>query len=178
MGASFASYVDLHKGEKALICGNGYSIRSKPPEWYYGWDGPTYGVNRIRYWFDDPDYYFNIYTLQDNMCHRGDKIPFNWNRHISKVDLFKSGKLTLNTIGLTAITAAFQMGCTEIHLIGIDFCPSPEGRIYFYNNAKSDRYFRPRYANRKLDMIQRAIDSMKDCGIKFFNHSPYSMVKV
>lgn len=175
---SFPSYVDLHKGEKALICGNGCSIRSKTPEWYYEWDGPTYGVNRIHYWFDEPTYYFNIYKLQESMCHDGKRVWFDWMRKLHKVDLFKTGKLSLNTISMTAITAAFQMGCTEIHLIGIDFCPHPDGGIYFYNNSRTKQYFKPRVEDSKLHIINRAIQQMKDIGVKFFNHSPYSKVKV
>jgi len=175
---TFGSYVDLHKGEKALVCGNGYSIREKDPGFYYGWDGPTYGVNRIRYWFDDPTYYFNIYTIQDSMCHAGKRIWFDWNRRANKVDMFKTGCLSINTIGLTAITAAFQMGCSEIHLIGIDFSPSPDGYIYFYNKNKSGHYFRERKEPQMLSTMNRAINDMKSCGVKFYNHSPYSKVEV
>ena len=178
MTAKFSSYINLHEGQKALVCGNGRSIREYPPEWYYEWDGPTYGVNRIRYWFDEPTYYFNIYTLQESMCHNGKRILFDWMKRLNKVDLFKTGKLSLTTIGLTAITAAFQMGCSEIHLIGIDFCPHPSGGIYFYDNGRSTQYFRPDRQKTMLSNINRAIESMKGCGVKFINHSSYSMVEV
>jgi len=175
---TFTSYIDLHKGEKALVCGNGCSIRDKAPEFYYEWDGPTYGVNRIHYWFDEPTYYFNIYKLQESMCHNGKRVWFDWQKRLQRVDLFKTGKLSLNTISLTAITAAFQMGCTEIHLIGIDFCPHPDGGIYFYNNGKQTQYFKPNKHHAMLSRINRAIEQMKGVGVKFFNHSSYSLVEV
>jgi hypothetical protein len=112
------------------------------------------------------------------MCHNGEKVYFDWMNPIRRVDLLKTGKLSLDTIGLTAITAAFQMGCTEIHLIGIDFCPSPDGHIYFYNGNTAHQYFRPGKEQEMVSFINRAIESMKGRGVKFFNHSPYSKVQV
>ena len=187
---SIGKYIGVHKGEKALVCGCGPSITQFDLKWYKHWDGPTYGANKIWYWFE-PTYYFSIYSLGNRFLDnkKNSIVDFDWCDPVRKVCEDKT-KLCMSTIGLTLICAAYRMGCSEINLIGIDFTVSECGEIYFYSRPSSAKhYMRPKERTGRgngtgfrdvegehIHNINRAIAKIRESGVVVNNLSEISRV--
>lgn len=123
----FNDAIDRHRGERFLVCGTGPSIDQFPRSFYDGWDGVTVGVNDILELFK-PDYHINIHEEPNIItASDGEKLRFFYRNPSTGIDVEKTGKLSMvGTVALTALTAAYQMGASEIHFIGIDLKATTE----------------------------------------------------
>ena len=129
---SFSSAVDKHRGKPFLICGTGPSIDQFPKSFYEEWEGITIGVNDITELFI-PNYHIDVHErpsiIRDNI--RGLDLVFKYLSRSNQIDPEKSGFLSMvGTVALIAYTAAYQLGASDIYLIGIDLKVSP-GRHHF-----------------------------------------------
>ncbi|MEE8573963.1 MAG: hypothetical protein V3T30_01005 [Thermodesulfobacteriota bacterium] len=178
------AYVDVHRGERFLVCGMGTSIDQYPVGFYENWPGITIGVNEITGLFK-PDYHLNINERNNSIKKKkyDHLISFKYMSPSSMVEIKKTGRLSMRGTGaLPAFTAAYQMGASEIYLIGIDFKPGPDGRIYYRECPKKQ----PRYyqlsdgESPELQATLRAFDDAfkkyKDAGVKIYNLSMNSLL--
>lgn len=200
---SFSSAVNKHKGKPFLICGTGPSIDQFPKSFYEEWEGITIGVNDIVELFT-PNYHVDIHErpsiIRDNI--EGLDLVFKYFSPSSQIDPEKSGLLSMvGTVALIALTAAYQLGASDIYLIGIDLKVSP-GRHHF--KGCSSVYFdednprKPEWINTPMrpdgktghiiahkDQLracirgfERAIKLYWECGVKTINLSNDSLVEV
>jgi hypothetical protein len=107
-----------------------------------------------------------------------ERVRFQWSKPQHKLQPYGTGQLAFSTIGLTAISAAFQMGCSEIHLAGIDLCSDEEGHMYFYNRGRVGKYFNKKQHDRHVPCMQAAIDSIKAHGVKVVQRNKRAAVTV
>ena len=164
----------------------GTSIDTFPREFFENWNGITIGVNEITDLFI-PDYHIPNYAVYPAMENTIVKImhtraiSFEYTNPSMKIDIHKTGKLSKRgTVAMPAFTAAYQMGASEIYLIGIDFMPSEDGRIYF----KGCRKEAPEYyqlADRNDPELQATLRCFQDAftqysrqGVKIYklSHNP------
>ena len=125
---SLSSVVDKHRGQKFLVCGTGPSIDQYPKSVYEGWEGITIGVNDILDIFV-PRYHINIHERPSIIRDNVDDVDlvFRYYNPSTQIDPEKSGLLSMvGTVALTAMTAAYQLGASDIYLIGIDCKATPE----------------------------------------------------
>jgi len=120
--------INRHKGEKFLICGTGCSIDDFPVEFFTEWDGITIGCNDITDRFQ-PDYYLNIHNDKNTLLYNrvlttpatAEKINLQYRSPSVGVDVERSGLVSLRgTVATTMLTVAYNLGASEIHLVGID----------------------------------------------------------
>ena len=130
--------VDFHEGEKFLVCGTGPSIDQFSREFYTEWGGITIGVNNIENFFT-PDYYLNVHReprilwMQGFIYPHGHKeaVAFDYCTPSTQIATEKNGRLSMTTsVAIPATTAAYQLGASEIYLIGIDLNLGSSGQIY------------------------------------------------
>lgn len=168
------AYIDCHKGDHALVCGCGPSVRQYDPEWFMTWKGPTFGCNRILYWFT-PRYHFSIYAYENCFCDTttNHKVKFDWYNKAAPINLEKDGSLPhKGTVALAALNAAYQMGCSPISIIGIDMKASKDGRRYFYDQpGTGDEYLVGSHGMWMRLYLQEAIDMLRWRGVEVINLS-------
>jgi len=139
-------YIDIHEGEKFLVCGMGTSIDQYPKSFYEGWDGITIGVNEVTELFT-PDYHFNVNVNHDKPYNAfwdslGRDIRYEYMTPSGKVDIDKTGRLSMRGTGaLPAVTSAFQMGASEIYIIGVDLRCAPDGQVYYTGCSKEPKEY-------------------------------------
>lgn len=127
---ALSEIIDRHKGQPFLVCGTAPSIDQYPREWYLDWPGVVIGVNDILDLFT-PDYWMNIHEVQNtlfcNIRGREERIGFGFHNPSTQIASEKTGNLSIvGTIAVAAMTAAYQLGAAEIHLIGIDLKTRPD----------------------------------------------------
>ena len=182
------AYVDAHHGEKFLVCGMGTSIDQFPVEFFENWDGVTIGVNEITDLFT-PDYHFPNYavypSMENSIVARGVDRPisFEYTSPSAHIDIHKTGKLSKRgTVAMPAFTTAYQMGASEIYIIGVDFMSSENGEIYFKECSKKapERY---QLADRQdpelqatIRCFQDGITQYKTQGVKTISLSKHSIL--
>ena len=179
--------VDRHKGEKFLICGTGPSIDQYHRSFYESWPGITIGVNDILDLFM-PDYYLNIHNDERILwCHMEGKeggIHFSYHNPSTRVDLEKNGELSIvGTVAFTAMSAAYQLGASEINLIGID-CKLRHGQSHFEGCSSVLVPGGTHFIEKSFELegtirsFERAISEYQTQGIKVFNLSKDSLICV
>ncbi len=129
---SFIDYIDIHKGRRFLVCGTGPSIDQYSLSFYEEFDGVTIGVNDIQDRFT-PDYYMNMHDnphiLRDNI--EGIDAVYSFNNPSSAIAPKKTGLVSMvGTVSLAALTVAYQMGASEIFLIGVDLKATEENHHF------------------------------------------------
>lgn len=185
MTLEIKDYINRHKGQPALVCGCGPSILQFDPCFYACWPGVTFGCNGIDALFD-PEYYFNVEQLQNYFLDRdtgNGRVRFFFKEPImSHLDTARTGRLSMyGSVGLVAFSAAFQMGCNPIYLIGVDFT-GDGNRLYFYEAESQSRLWRP-YREPKVNDLNvhafnRAILRARESGTRVVNLSKISRVTV
>lgn len=173
--------VDRHKGERFLVCGTGPSIDQYPADFYDNWPGVTVGVNDITDLFL-PDYHIDIHAepnvITDNI--NDEKIRFSYRNPSTGVDVEKTGLLSMvGTVAVTALTAAYQLGASEIHLIGVDLrtdgdkhhfdgCTSFWGKSHFVENIDELRA--------TVRTFEKIFEAYRAEGVKVVNLSNCSLL--
>ena len=180
---SLASVVDRHRGQKFLICGTGPSIDQFPKSFYEGWEGVTIGVNDILELFT-PRYHINIHEspgiIRDNI--ENVDLVFRYHNPSTQIDPEKSGLLSMvGTVALTAMTAAYQLGASEIYLIGIDLKATPE--CHHFKGCSSALTIGGTHVIQHTDELRatlrsfdRALKLYRNKGVKVVNLSMDSLV--
>lgn len=177
--------VDRHKGERFLVCGTGPSIEQYHPSFYERWDGVTIGVNDILDCFD-PDYYLNIHNDENTLwCHmegREGGIRFEYFNPSTRIDLEKKGYLSMvGSVAFAAMTAAYQLGASEIHLIGIDLKVKPD-RTHFRGCSSlwgaTHVIEKVEELKGTLRSFERGISELQAKGVKVVNLSKDSLLRV
>lgn len=183
MTLEIRDYINRHQGEPALVCGCGPSILQFDPCFYACWPGVTFGCNGIDALFD-PEYYFNVEKLQNYFLDRdagNERVRFLFKEPImSHLDTERTGRLSMyGSVGLVAFSAAFQMGCDPICLIGIDFTGHGH-RLYFSDAQPREEerpaYMRPDRNELNIHAINRAISQARAAGTRVVNLSKNSRV--
>ena len=166
------AYVDIHQGEKFLVCGMGTSVDQFSVSFFENWKGITIGVNEITDLFT-PDYHFPNYAVlpqyENSIVVRGVARPisFEYTSPSAHIDIHKTGKLSKRgTVAMPALTAAYQMGASEIYIVGVDFMPSPDGQIYFKGCSKeAPEYYQ--LADRDDPELQATLRCFQDAFIQY-----------
>ena len=184
----FEGYVDTHKGERFLVCGTGPSIDQWPVEFYNEWDGVTIGVNDITDKFV-PDYHINIHERPGIINCIGDvDLIYKYRNPSTGIDTKKTGKLSMvGTVVLTALTAAYQMGASEIYLIGVDLKATLDK--HHFEGCTSEYGFSVEF-NKNTHVIEaedelkgtvrsfyRAYNAYREQGVKVINLSDDSILE-
>lgn len=185
MERDIKDYINRHKGEPALVCGCGPSILQFDPCFYACWPGVTLGCNGIGVLFD-PEYYFNVEKLQNYFLDRdagNERVKFFFKEPImSHLDTARTGRLSMyGSVALVAFSAAFQMGCDPIHMIGVDFT-GHGNRLYFYESPRRAEecpaYMRADRNSLNVHALNRAISQAREAGTRVVNLSKISRVTV
>ena len=182
---SFASCVNNHKGERFLVCGTGPSIDQYPKSFYENFDGVTIGVNDILDLFT-PDYHINIHERPNVIrCKNPDiDLIFTYRNPSTGIDIEKTGKLSMvGTVALTALTAAYQMGASEISLIGVDLIATEDK--HHFTGCSSLFLIGGTHVIEAEDELKatvrgfdRAFDAYQEYGVKMINLSKHSILEV
>jgi hypothetical protein len=198
---SFSSAVDKHRGKPFLVCGTGPSIDQFPKSFYEEWEGITIGVNDITELFI-PNYHINIHKrpsiIRDNT--EGLDLVFKYFNPSSQIDPEKSGLLSMvGTVALIALTAAYQLGASDIYLIGVDCKVSPsqhhfkgcssvywdKDNPYPMDAPRPDGFLMESHFIQKIDELratirgfERAIKLYWEHGVKTINLSNDSLIEV
>lgn len=182
---ALADIVDLHKGKKFLVCGTGPSVDQFHKSFYENWNGVTIGVNDIIELFV-PSYHIDIHVkpgfITDNVNARD--ISFRYRNPSTGVDVEKTGALSMvGTVALTALTAAYQLGASEIHLIGIDLKATPER--HHFNGCSSHYIPGGTHVIEKVHELGATIRAFENAtklyqaeGVKVVNLSKNSLLEV
>ena len=184
---SLPALIDRHKGKRFLVCGTGPSIDQYHRSFYEKWPGITIGVNDILDLFT-PDYYLNIHndewTLWCHMKGREGGIRFAYHNPSTQIDLEKTGHLSIiGTVAFTAMTAAYQLGASEINLIGVDL-KTKDGQNHF-SGCSSFYAAHGTHFIEKVDELRATIYSMEKAicqyqahGVRVNNLSKDSLLRV
>lgn len=180
----FEDYIGKHEGKKFLVCGTGMSIDQYPVEFYNEWDGLTIGVNDIVEKFV-PDYHIDIHERPGVINCVGDvDLIYKYRNPSTGIDAEKTGRLSMyGTVAVTAMTAAYQMGASEIYLIGIDL-KATLGRHHFKgctsifeDGLKSHVIQAEDELKATVRTFYRAYNAYREQGVKVINLSDDSLLE-
>ena len=190
--------LNKYEGRKFLVLGNGPSIDCYENEFYHNFDGITIGINYIRQRFV-PDYFVSVdfmgNSVMQNFGETAELYSYKTKCMRPMGDgTWKTGEphlrneyvIPCKTSAARAMTIAYAMGASELHLVGIDLCCSPKGKPYMKERRAS--YMPPidvstlGYTEKRLDglplMFRGLIELMKKGGCKSFDKSPFGKLGI
>lgn len=204
IGKTSKDVIDLHAGERFLVCGDGSSLDCFPESFYTSWPGITIGVNRVLAKFH-PTYYLCLHRFQRFVEGRGHELApsigiscrngqanadvvvnfataGSWEKVLCRP---KTGLVASNKTSACALfSMAWIMGATSIWMTGIDFAYGPEGQLY-HSGLEPEQKSRGWYAreearnrSRVKAFLEDGIRRLEGLGVPVFNLSPWSQLGV
>lgn len=175
-----------HKGQKCLLCGAGSSLDLYPKSFYENWDGFTLGINRIKLLFQ-PDYWMALDLMHGVVedckeqewyqCKRVQRDVPELGKRDGIIDP-GTNRLTI----CTALSVAYQLGASEIYLIGVDFCLGANGSEYHkervaVKNTNRTAFDLEQFLGRKTKCLVNQIDAYEANGTKIYDLSPFGILE-
>jgi len=175
-----------HKGAKVLLCGEGSSIDEYPLHFYVDWDGIIVGINRIKLKFV-PDYWLALDVMRNKVEDCNKQQWYQWKaKHRSAEEglgkrdgLIEPGNssLTINS----ALSICYQLGASEIYLIGIDFCLGKNGKAHYNireemgGNHLVENY--NKFLTKRCHTLDEQIHAYQNNGVKIYDLSPFGLLE-
>ena len=172
--------VHRYEGKRCLVSGTGFSLNTVSTDDLLNFDGITIGVNTSFLKFI-PDFYI-CNDLHPNIIFDVKNKEGYWYSTISSFcdPTKKDGRIYpfSNSSAIRAISIAYQFGCTEIYLIGIDACLGKGGEAYFTNTGEIDaQKYEHKVLSRMPEQFELYFKIIQKEGIKIFDLSDRGQLK-